>query len=246
MTNWGGIATNIEIGDNPAKNTYTNGAAPTVNSDSNSSFSPGSVWVDLTNDKAYMCVDATPTAAVWIEITAGGGGGAGGAWELVERKAIAVAVQDADFTGLDGDTDEQYLLTGMIRSNAAADCLYYFNIPGAGPTARGLVSNSGGVATTTSAAFLSLNVPTTDKSTGEFACNYFADRGAGGNSNHRLCRWESFSSDEAASSEEYRSGGSKLDIGVVTGNVTTLRVAADQASGIGIGSILNLYKSVKA
>ena len=47
-------------------------AAPTVNDDTSTGFSVGSTWIDVTNDKAYNCVDATTGAAVWNE--AGGGG----------------------------------------------------------------------------------------------------------------------------------------------------------------------------
>ena len=46
--------------------------APTVNDDTSTGFSVGSTWIDVTNDKAYNCVDATTGAAVWNE--AGGGG----------------------------------------------------------------------------------------------------------------------------------------------------------------------------
>lgn len=42
--------------------------APTANDDSGDGYSVGSVWIDVTNDKPYLCVDATVTAAVWIEV----------------------------------------------------------------------------------------------------------------------------------------------------------------------------------
>lgn len=44
-------------------------SAPTVNEDANDGFSVGSIWCDTTNDKAYVCVDSTATAAVWKEIS---------------------------------------------------------------------------------------------------------------------------------------------------------------------------------
>jgi hypothetical protein len=42
--------------------------APTANEDSGDGYAPGSLWVDITNDKAYVCLDDTATAAVWSEI----------------------------------------------------------------------------------------------------------------------------------------------------------------------------------
>lgn len=39
--------------------------APTVNDDSLDGYAVGSWWLDTTNDVAYVCLDATATAAVW-------------------------------------------------------------------------------------------------------------------------------------------------------------------------------------
>lgn len=42
--------------------------SPTVNDDSGDGYSVGSRWVDVTNDKAYICLDAAVGAAVWGKI----------------------------------------------------------------------------------------------------------------------------------------------------------------------------------
>ena len=47
--------------------------APTPLDDINAGFPVGSVWVDLTDDVAYMLVDSTPGAAVWRQITSSSG-----------------------------------------------------------------------------------------------------------------------------------------------------------------------------
>lgn len=45
--------------------------APDANDDTTDGWKVGSIWVDITNDKAYICLDNTDTAAVWLEITQG-------------------------------------------------------------------------------------------------------------------------------------------------------------------------------
>lgn len=50
-------------------------AAPTANDDAadtstNGVFAVNSVWIDVTNDVVYQCVDSTATAAVWKNISA--------------------------------------------------------------------------------------------------------------------------------------------------------------------------------
>ncbi len=46
--------------------------APTVTDDSAAGYSVGSRWFDVTNDRAYVLLDASATAAVWKETTAAG------------------------------------------------------------------------------------------------------------------------------------------------------------------------------
>jgi hypothetical protein len=50
-------------------NNFTAGATPAVTDDSNSGYSPGSLWMYANN--MYMCIDATVGAAVWKLITPG-------------------------------------------------------------------------------------------------------------------------------------------------------------------------------
>jgi len=49
-------------------------AAPDADNDVDEGYAPGSIWVDVTNDNFYICVDATDGAAVW---SSGGGSGSG-------------------------------------------------------------------------------------------------------------------------------------------------------------------------
>ena len=44
--------------------------APTANEDSGDGYTVGSIWIDITNDRAYLCIDPTATAAIWIEVGA--------------------------------------------------------------------------------------------------------------------------------------------------------------------------------
>ncbi len=44
-------------------------AAPAVGNDNTEGYAPGSLWVDTTNKKAYVCTDATTGAAIWEEYT---------------------------------------------------------------------------------------------------------------------------------------------------------------------------------
>ena len=63
-----GAAVWKDITTDPERNLSAS-SAPTVNDDSGDGYSPGSVWVDTTNDTAYICLDASSGAAIWRLIT---------------------------------------------------------------------------------------------------------------------------------------------------------------------------------
>jgi endonuclease YncB( thermonuclease family) len=49
-------------------NNYTATSAPTVNDDAGDGYSTNSLWVNVSTDIAYVCVDATAGAAVWQKL----------------------------------------------------------------------------------------------------------------------------------------------------------------------------------
>lgn len=51
------------------------GSNPGVSNDNTEGYTPGSAWVNTASDLAFVCVDTTTGAAVWVETTAGAGGG---------------------------------------------------------------------------------------------------------------------------------------------------------------------------
>lgn len=51
------------------KNNYVATVAPTSTDDSDSDYAVGSTWIDVTGDIAYICLDATTSAAIWSAIS---------------------------------------------------------------------------------------------------------------------------------------------------------------------------------
>ena len=55
-------------------NKYDATVAPAVTDDSGDGYAVGSIWIDVTGDDAYICVDASVGAAVWNPFEAAGSG----------------------------------------------------------------------------------------------------------------------------------------------------------------------------
>jgi len=101
------------------KSEYAKTAAPTVDDDADDGYEIGSTWIDITNDKAYVCLDATLDAAVWTDITQSGGFTAGDGIDItlgtisVDLKANGGLVIDTTELALDlGAT----LMTGTLTA----------------------------------------------------------------------------------------------------------------------------------
>lgn len=56
------------INSGQVKNNNGASTAPTTTDDSNSGYEAGSAWADTTNNRLYLCVDNTSSAAVWKEV----------------------------------------------------------------------------------------------------------------------------------------------------------------------------------
>lgn len=89
------------------QNNYSATAAPTVNDDSDSGYSVGSKWIDITNDNVWHCVDATVGAAVW-EL---------GDLESSDLGAAAVKGVDTDFSAPSDDNVPTTLAIHSIIQN---------------------------------------------------------------------------------------------------------------------------------
>lgn len=71
-------------------------ANPTVNNDVDEGYSPGSRWINLTTDAAWICVDNTDGAAVWQSMTAAAAGWDGDIADVVFTTGADIGADLAD------------------------------------------------------------------------------------------------------------------------------------------------------
>jgi len=79
-------------------------AAPTATDDSASGYYVGSIWVDVTNDRVYVCVDNTATSAIW---------------KLISKLSVQETTSTATFT-IDADKQSEGVLTAMAVATTIA------------------------------------------------------------------------------------------------------------------------------
>lgn len=105
--------------------------------------------------------------------------GAGGNYSLVETKTLSAASGTQTFSGLAGDTDKQYFLTGELTVSTGANIEIYPNGNTGSVMTGAYLSNTSGAPTPTSGAFTKLTMPLgSSVSSGErfaFACTIIAD-----------------------------------------------------------------------
>lgn len=82
----GGFSTKPVSNPGGVKNTLDAGGAPTLSDGSDNGYVVGSRWYDTNAKRAYVCVDATPNAAVWTAL----------GWKDVTAVVVAVAALDAN------------------------------------------------------------------------------------------------------------------------------------------------------
>jgi hypothetical protein len=105
----------LQSGINPWRrpySVYAETSAPTVNDDSADGYEVGSNWYNVTGDDAYVCLDATAGAAVWLPTTHTTSAGLpdpytppDGDWNVTGSISATVDISAATFTGGSIDLD---------------------------------------------------------------------------------------------------------------------------------------------
>lgn len=161
-------------------------------------------------------------------------------WALLESKSISTAVTSVTFSGLDGDTDEIYILSGRIKNGTASSCRYEIR-------PNGITTNQNtAIAEFTGSAINHLDIgalvmarETFGSGTVLFFNTIHARKAEGGNALERYVRVRS----------SFRSGAATVYGDIMAGiwdetatNITSLDIVATVASGIGAGSRIALFR----
>jgi hypothetical protein len=177
------------------------------------------------------------TAASNVPITAAGGG-----LTLVENKVFTAAATTYDFSGLDGDTDREYLLTGKIVHGSSGSPFFSARLNAQATTyAITRTQNAAGSITGTT-----------------FTEPYIAGGPANAVSSFEAKIFAAKSVNSVAQLRQYlaksivNNGGTMTMVDWAgnwtdtTNNITSIRLHCDTTNGIGNGSQVALYKLAQA
>lgn len=98
------------------KHSLNNAVDPNGNDDTTDGYEPGSIWVNTTADTAFVCLDATDTAAVWKEVT----GSAGDQATVQARRTTAYALTTS-FADVTLDTTDVENETAVLDHDLATN-----------------------------------------------------------------------------------------------------------------------------
>lgn len=167
------------------------------------------------------------------------GAGGGGALELVETKVVTVATTSLTFSGLDGNTDGAYKMVWSVKQNGVANPALFDLRPNGitanQETVRNEYSGLGeafGTTTTLEAFRIKIDGGV---SVGELLLNAKLEATA-------LKRMGTSFAASTNSSGDLEAQLNAFEWVETTTNITSLDLVCDLANGIGVGSVVSLYK----
>jgi hypothetical protein len=101
----------------PLKSNLVATTSPVVTDDESEGYSVGSVWIDVSGDAAYTCVDATDGAAVWKAQ------GAAGSFDLQVEEDDSLVANNVDTLNFEGDVSVVDEGGGKVTVTASGSAL---------------------------------------------------------------------------------------------------------------------------
>jgi len=89
------------FGQGTARQHHSATSAPSASDDQTMGYGVGSVWIDTSADNAYICVDSSTGASVWVQINGGGGGFT--SFDVAGDLGTPQTIADADTLTIAGD-----------------------------------------------------------------------------------------------------------------------------------------------
>lgn len=232
-------ATSITNGDLSGDVTTSGTLATTL---ANSGVSAGT-YGNSTN-VAQVTVDAKGRVTAASDVAISGiSGTAGGGLILIEKKLFTSDSQNYTFSGLDGNTDEVYFLTGRIKNNAGAAVYYEWkpNNLTSNQNSEFSADDGGGVGNLAGGLCLSRtdSAKPINGSYVQFHINIFAKKNPNGQSFILTYDGQTTNWDGTTFKNQGHIDGVWSETST---NLTSIVVNASAAAGIANGSTLALYK----